>query len=94
MFSPLRLLKKLHERRRFRMEGRVSRHESLEHLTDRTPEEWTTESSPELDDECYETGLEEEERYSGTRSTQLPVKSEGVPSADERPRNIMPDPWI
>ena len=48
----------------------------------------------ELDDASYAQRLEEEERYSGTRSTQLPIKSEGVPSADERSRNLIPDPWI
>ncbi len=76
------------------VERGVPRYESSEYDADRMFEEWTEESFPELDDASYAQRLEEEERYSGTRSTQLPIKSEGVPSADERSRNLIPDPWI
>jgi len=76
------------------VERRVPRYESPRQIPERFVDEWPEESFPELDDASYAQRLEEEERYSGTRSTQLPIKSEGVPSADERSRNLIPDPWI
>jgi|ETNmetMinimDraft_21_1059911.scaffolds.fasta_scaffold00028_56 hypothetical protein len=75
------------------LEGRVSRHESLEYDADRMFEEWTEESFPELDDASYAQRLEEEERDQGSRTTQLPVEPPRVLQTNQRPRNLIPDPW-
>ena len=77
-----------------RMARRVPRDESPVQVPSRFVEEWSEESISELDDGSNVQRLEEEERDTGSRTTKLPVKSEGVPSADERSRNLISDPWL
>ena len=93
MFKPLQWLINLDDRLRT-MARRVPRNESPEYDADRMFEEWTEESFSELDDASYAQRLEEEARDQGSRTTRLPVKSEGVLRADERSGNLISDPWL
>ena len=93
MFKPLLWLVNLDDQIR-RMARRVPRDESPVRVSSRFVEEWSEESISELDDGSNAQRLEEEERDTGSRTTQLPVKSEGVPSAAERSRNLISDPWL
>ncbi len=76
------------------MERRVPRYESSRQTQQRIADEWTEESIPELVDASDAQRLEEEERYQRPRTSQLPVKSQRVLSEPERPRDIIPDPWL
>jgi len=72
---------------------RIPRYESPRQTEHRIADEWPEEFSPELDDAGYAQRLEEEERYQRPRTTQLPVEPPRVLPEEQRPRNLIPDPW-
>ena len=75
------------------VERRVPRYESSRQTQQRIADEWTEESISELVDASDAQRLEEEERYQRPRTSQLPVEPEGVLPEEQRPRNLIPDPW-
>ena len=62
-----------------RLARRVSRDETSVEISVRPIAEWPKESGSKLDDGSYAQRLEKEEGYQGTRTTELSVKSGGVP---------------
>ena len=76
------------------MERGVPRYESSRQTQQRIADEWTEESCPELVDASDAQRLEEEEGYQRPRTSQLSVKSQRVFPTTERPRDIIPDPWL
>ena len=75
------------------VERRVPRYESSRQTQPRIADEWTEESRSELVDASDAQRLEEEERYQRPRTTQLPVEPPRVLPEEQRPRNLIPDPW-
>ena len=75
------------------VERRVPRYETPRQVQQRTSREWAEESGSELDDASYVQRLEEEERYQRPRTPQLPVEPERIFREEQRPRNLIPDPW-
>tara|TARA_E500000331_G_C17228534_1_gene701518 strand:- start:1073 stop:1411 length:339 start_codon:yes stop_codon:yes gene_type:complete len=75
------------------VERRVPRYESSRQTEHRIADEWTEESSSELVDASDAQRLEEEEGYYDPRTTQRAVEHEGVLPEEQRPRNLIPDPW-
>jgi len=69
---------------------RVPRYESRRQIPERIVDEWTEESSPELDDASYVQRLEEEERFRRARATRLPEQHERM----GRKHKEIPDPWL
>jgi len=76
------------------VERGVPRYESPRQTQQRIADEWTEESCSELVDASDAQRLEEEERYQRPRTSQLSVKSQRVFPTTERPRDIIPDPWL
>tara|TARA_B100000700_G_scaffold246008_1_gene274742 strand:+ start:559 stop:828 length:270 start_codon:yes stop_codon:yes gene_type:complete len=75
------------------VERRIPRYESSRQIKQRIADEWTEESIPELVDASDAQRLEEEERYQRPRTTRLPVEPPRVLPEEQRPRNLIPDPW-
>ena len=75
------------------VERRVPRYESPRQTPRRIVDEWPEEFVPELDNASDVQRLEEEERYQRPRTPQLPVEPERIFREEQRPRNLIPDPW-
>ena len=75
------------------VETRIPRYESSRQAEHRIADEWTEESCSELVDASDAQRLEEEEGYYDPRTTQRAVEHEGVLPEEQRPRNLIPDPW-
>ena len=73
-----------------RLARRVPRYESPRQTPERIVDEWPEEFIPELDNAGYVQRLEEEERFQGSRATELPEQHEGM----GREYKEIPDPWL
>ena len=79
MSKMIRLLVSLYDRFFRKLARGVSRDESPLQVSGRPIAEWSKESGSKLDDGSNAQRLEKEEGYQGTRTTELSVKSGGVP---------------